>query len=99
MTVPVPVTVAFGRRVRELRQERGWSLRYLAPLVSLDPATLSKIENGSGTTLGAAGRIADAFGLRLAAFLPPVRCAYCLDSPPRGFICPVCGTTGPEVTG
>lgn len=96
VTDPEALTAVFGRRVRELRQERGWTLRHMAGLILLDFSTLSKIENGADTTLGTAGRIAGAFGLPLASLLPPVRCGYCLDSPPRGFICPACGTTGPE---
>ena len=36
----------FGKRVRELRQARGLSLRDLAPLVGVGYTYLSKVENG-----------------------------------------------------
>ena len=36
----------FGERIRELRQEKGWTLRDLAPKVGVGFTYLSKIENG-----------------------------------------------------
>lgn len=95
---PVSVTVAFGRRVRELRQERGWSLRHAGTLVSLNWGTLCKIENGAGTTLGSADRIAGVFGKSLSELVAPVSCGQCLDSPPAGFACQACGAKGPEAS-
>lgn len=94
----VPVTVAFGRRARELRQEQGWSLRHTGALVGLNWGTLCKIEQGAGTTLGAADRIASAFGMSLAVMLSPDTCGHCHGAPPRGFTCQECATAGPEVT-
>lgn len=98
MTAPVreatAVTVTFGRRVRDLRTGRGWTLRDMAALASLDAATISKIENGADTTIGSAARIASAFGVPLAFLLPPAACGWCLDVPPRGFTCQECGTAG-----
>lgn len=98
MTASEDVTAAFGRRVRDLRTERGWSLRDMGAMVSVDAATLSRIENGAGTTIGTAGRIAALFGLPLVAMLRPVLCGHCFDAPSRGFTCQECGAAGPEVT-
>jgi transcriptional regulator with XRE-family HTH domain len=94
---PTPLTAAFGRRVRELRQERGWSLRYTGDLVALNWGTVSKIETGAGTTLSAADRIAGAFGVPLAVMLAPDACANCHGAPHRGFICGTCWEPGPGV--
>jgi transcriptional regulator with XRE-family HTH domain len=96
---PVPVTVAFGRRAREFRQDRGWSLRETGTLVGLNWATLSKIENGAGTSLRCADSIALAFGMPLAVMLTPDSCGHCHGSPGQGFTCQLCGAAGPEVTG
>jgi transcriptional regulator with XRE-family HTH domain len=93
----VPVTVAFGRRVRELRRECEWSLRHLGGIALLDAATLHRIEAGGGTTLDAADRIASAFGVPLAVMLSPDSCWHCHGAPGRGFICGTCGAAGPEV--
>ena len=37
----------FGERVRELREKQNLYLRQVAPLLEMDTAQLSKIENGS----------------------------------------------------
>ena len=92
-------TAVFARRVRDLRAERGWLLRDLAEASGLGISTLSRIENGRDTSLGAAGMIARGLGVPLAALLPDVACGHCLDAPPRGFTCQECGTAGPAVTG
>ncbi len=36
----------FGERIRQLRQEKGWTLRDLAPKVGVGFTYLSKVENG-----------------------------------------------------
>jgi transcriptional regulator with XRE-family HTH domain len=95
---PAPVTVAFGRRVRELRQERGWSLRHAGDLVALNWGTVSKIETGAGTSLENADRISAAFGMPLAVLLSPDSCGHCHGAPWPGFACLECGATGPGVT-
>ncbi len=100
MTAPaeqVPVTVTFGRRVRELRQERGWSLRHTGSLVALNWGTVCKIEQGAGTTLGNADRISAVFGIPLAVMLSPDSCVNCHGAPHRGFICGTCGAAGAGV--
>lgn len=103
MTAPgseaATVTTALGRRVHDLRTERGWSLRHLGGLASVHEATLSKIENGADTTIGTAARIAATFGVPVAGLLRPFWCLHCLDAPPRGFTCDTCGVSGTAVTG
>lgn len=37
--------VTFGKRIRELREERGLSLRELARTIGIDPTYLSRVEN------------------------------------------------------
>lgn len=92
---PSPVTASFGRRARELRKEREWSLKEAAALASLTPGTLCRIERGADTTLCTAARVAEAYGVRLAVMLDPDSCPVCHDAPRRGFACQECGTAGP----
>jgi transcriptional regulator with XRE-family HTH domain len=93
------VTAVFSARVRASRGDRGWSLRDLSAVAGMTYPTLSKIENGAGTSLAGAARIARALGMPLAALLPDVACGHCLDAPPRGFTCQECDLAGPAVTG
>jgi transcriptional regulator with XRE-family HTH domain len=95
---PTPVTIAFGRRARELRQEREWTLNKGASRTQLAPSTLCRIEQGMDTTLSTAERIAAAYWVPLAVMLSPETCANCHDAPGRGFTCQECGTAGPAVT-
>ena len=39
-------SIRLGRRIREVRHERGWSLAQLAALTGKDKGNLSRIENG-----------------------------------------------------
>jgi transcriptional regulator with XRE-family HTH domain len=94
-----PVTVAFGRRVRELRQEHGWTVQKLADVTGLGPSGLWRVESGDNTTLATAGKIADALGVPLASMLDPESCAHCHGAPRRGWICGTCGAAGAEVPG
>lgn len=91
------VAVVFGRNVRDRRTASGQSLRAMAPLAGLRHAALGRIESGEGTTLATAGRIAAALGFPLSVLVGA--CGHCLDAPPRGFTCDVCGTAGTAVTG
>jgi transcriptional regulator with XRE-family HTH domain len=93
---PDAVTVAFGQRVRSLRLELGWPMRRAGELAGLNSSTLCKIEAGADTTLSAAGRIAGVFGMPLAVLLSPDSCSRCHGAPPRGYICGLCATAGPE---
>lgn len=38
--------MSFGTRIRQLRQDKGWTLRDLAPKVKVGFTYLSKVENG-----------------------------------------------------
>lgn len=55
-----------GATVRDLRRHRGLTLRDLARIVGVSPATLSAIENGrTGTTTERVIQLADALGVRV----------------------------------
>jgi len=94
-----PVTAAFGRRARELRLERGWTLREAAVLADVAPSTLYRVEAGEDTTLAVAGRVADAFGVPIAVMFDPDGCPNCHGAPKRGFTCQECGEGGPALAG
>jgi len=68
---PKPVADAManhlGCRVKELRDERGWSLDVLASASGVSRSMLSQVErNRANPTLAVASRIAGAFGMSLA---------------------------------
>ncbi len=59
-----------GRRVQQLRKERGWSQQELATEAGLDRAYLSTVEKGKqNITIGAAARIAAALDTTLSALI------------------------------
>ena len=59
-----------GRRVQQLRKERGWSQQELATQAGLDRAYLSTVEKGKqNITIGAAARIAAALDTTLSALI------------------------------
>lgn len=59
-----------GRRVQELRKERGWSQQRLASQADLDRTYLSAVEQGKqNITIGAALKIADALETSLPALI------------------------------
>jgi transcriptional regulator with XRE-family HTH domain len=61
------VAKALGRRIRELRQERGWSQEQLAELASVHRTYMWGIENGvRNPSLRHLVHIADAVGVSLA---------------------------------
>lgn len=56
-----------GNRLRELRKERGLTLRQLAAIVEVSPGLLSQIENGTtDPSLTTVRKLAAAFGTTLA---------------------------------
>ena len=62
-----PFTKHLCERVRQLRQERNWSLHELSSACGVSRSMLSQIErNRANPTLAVAFRIAQAFGLSLA---------------------------------
>jgi transcriptional regulator with XRE-family HTH domain len=74
-TPPAPepaeaLTRHLGRRVRQLRSERGWSLEDLAQASGVSRSMLSEIEREQANpTLGVTLRIARAFGLAMGDLL------------------------------
>ncbi len=52
-------------KIRDLRRRRGWSLKKLSELSGVPVNTLWRIENGRGSTLRNAFRIADTFQLTI----------------------------------
>jgi len=93
-----PASVSFGRRARELREEREWTLDQLADQSGVSRSVVLTIEQGDNTTLDTAAKIAKALGVPLAVMLSPETCATCHGAPYRGFICGECGTAGAGVT-
>lgn len=64
-------------RVRELRQQRGWTLEHLAERAGLSVGQLSKIETGErGWSVKSLQKIADALGLDSVASLLDVTDAW-----------------------
>src|SRR5215212_9659002 len=58
-------------RIRQLRKERGLSQAKLAVMADMDPATLNRLERGSGNpNLKTLERVADALGVEVADFFP-----------------------------
>ena len=61
-----------GRRVQELRKERGWSQQRLASAAGLDRTYLGTVEQGKqNITIGAALKLADALDTSLGELLDP----------------------------
>jgi AcrR family transcriptional regulator/transcriptional regulator with XRE-family HTH domain len=68
-----PADAVLGAQVRTARAARGLSLRSLARLVEVSPATLSQIENGrTGLTVSRLSRIAEALDLTVPQILDTV---------------------------
>jgi transcriptional regulator with XRE-family HTH domain len=58
-------------RIRQLRKERGFSQARLAVMADMDPATLNRLERGTGNpNLKTLERVADALGVEVADFFP-----------------------------
>jgi transcriptional regulator with XRE-family HTH domain len=58
-------------RIRQLRKERGLSQAKLAVMADMDPATLNRLERGTGNpNLKTLERVADALGVEVADFFP-----------------------------
>ncbi len=85
----------FGERLRELRREKGLTLRALAEAVNVDFSYLSKIENGKAGYLPGADLIrslADVLGtnaldlLQLAGKVPPEVERFARDAKARKFL-------------
>ncbi|WP_353066969.1 helix-turn-helix transcriptional regulator [Tunturibacter psychrotolerans] len=67
------ICVKFGRRLWELREERGWNQKYLAEISGIGRTHISQLENGRREAgLRMLETLADAFKLRLADLLEGV---------------------------
>jgi XRE family transcriptional regulator, regulator of sulfur utilization len=67
-----PLSLATGRRLRELREDRGLSVAELARLTGLGKGTLSELETGRrNPTLETLYAVTTALGVSLSAALPP----------------------------
>jgi transcriptional regulator with XRE-family HTH domain len=68
-----PLLGAFGRRVRELRDTKGWTQEVLAERASLDRSYIAGIEAGlRNPSLKALAKTAKGFGLSLSEFFETV---------------------------
>lgn len=70
----VPFVVRYGcgmqMRIKELRQERGWTVDHLASLVGMSRSYVSEIENGKKPANALRiQKFADAFGLKVFELL------------------------------
>lgn len=70
-----PAPLDLGRRVRDLRKERGWTLQQAADHAGLARSTLSKIENGQmSPTYEALKKLAEGLSISVPQlFTPPSR--------------------------
>src|SRR5215210_3067993 len=73
-------------RIRQLRKERGLSQAKLAVMADMDPATLNRLERGTGNpNLKTLERVADALGVEVADFFPKDRAPSSTQPPLNGF--------------
>lgn len=88
----------FGQMVAAERAHRCWSMRDLCAEAGLPPApaTIKRIEDGGGTSLAIAVKVAGVLDLSLDALIARPGCARCEDRPPRGYTCNACGASGEE---
>ncbi len=67
------ICVKFGRRLRELREERGWNQEYLAEISGIGRTHISQLENGRREAgLRMLETLAGAFNLAVADLLQGV---------------------------
>lgn len=67
-----PVVQRVCARLRELRKQRGFTLKELALATGLHPSTIQKIEAmDSHPTLGVLSRLTRALGVQMADLFPP----------------------------
>lgn len=66
---PTPAEIIVGRKLRELRTKRGYSLRALAEISGLNVNTLSLVENGkSSPSVSTLQQLSTALGVPIATF-------------------------------
>jgi transcriptional regulator with XRE-family HTH domain len=71
VTSRTSLTTAFGRRARDLRNERGWTLEAMAARPGLNISAVRRAERGDDIRLSTAEKVAAAFGKSLAEMLAP----------------------------
>ncbi len=71
--MPKDVRVRFGRRIRQLREERGWTQEDVAKRFGIDRSFLSDIERGHrNVSLITQETLAEGFGITLAKLMAGV---------------------------
>lgn len=69
----ISISVRLGRRLKELRQKRGWNQAYLAELSGIGRAHISQLENGAiEARLGTLEALATCFEMTVADLLKGV---------------------------
>lgn len=69
----ISISVRLGRRLKELRQKRGWNQAYLAELSGIGRAHISQLENGAiEARLGTLEALAICFEMTVADLLKGV---------------------------
>ena len=69
----IDVAVRLGRRIRELRMEKGWNQPYLAELSGLGRIYISQLENGrKQASIHTIDVLAQSFELTISEFLKGV---------------------------
>ena len=85
------VPAAFGRRLRQERERRNWTLRQFGTAAGVNATTVLRAEQGHDVALSIAAALAAGLGLPLSALLAEMECARCDGAPPAGFVCLACG--------
>jgi transcriptional regulator with XRE-family HTH domain len=68
--VAIDILVRLGRRLRELRNKRGWTQAYLAEISGLERSHISELENGRREAgLKALEMLATSFDLSVSELL------------------------------
>lgn len=64
------ISISFGKRIKDLRLQKGYSQEKLAEIADLDRTYIPGIESGKrNVSLLVAKKIADAFGIMLSELL------------------------------
>lgn len=94
-TVPDPVLVLFGQRVKRARMALGWSQSELSQKAGVERDTISRYETGAREPgIVYALRVAVALETSLDDLTAEPVCAKCDGHPEAGFICGTCGRGG-----
>ena len=62
-----------GRRIAELRRERGWTQARTAEKLGIEEQSLQRFERGANLTLRTMAKLARVFDVRIEAFLEKAR--------------------------